>query len=127
MKRGRQAEGFTADVASLIGRTCAVAASRRVCRYYEANNGVKPGCLLVYRDGVSDSELDRVRVDEVSSIIEVSSTHAASGTVPVVQTTCKQTCLHQQCSVLGAGDNVRVDEVSFFIGVRSLESRAVQL
>lgn len=41
------------------------------CRYYSANNGVKPGCLLVYRDGVSDSELDRVRVDEVTAIIEV--------------------------------------------------------
>jgi hypothetical protein len=32
---------------------------------------VKPGCLLVYRDGVSDSELDRVRMDEVASILEV--------------------------------------------------------
>lgn len=41
------------------------------CRYYSANNGVKPGCLLVYRDGVSDSELERVRVDEVTAIIEV--------------------------------------------------------
>lgn len=49
--------------------TCS--AFMHVCRYYQAN-GVKPGCLLVYRDGVSDSELDRVRVDEVASIIEVS-------------------------------------------------------
>jgi hypothetical protein len=42
-----------------------------MCRYYSANNGVKPGCLLVYRDGVSDSELERVRVDEVAAITEV--------------------------------------------------------
>lgn len=42
-----------------------------VCRYYHANNGRRPGCLLVYRDGVSDSELERVRCDEVASIIQV--------------------------------------------------------
>lgn len=41
------------------------------CRYYTANNGQQPGCLLVYRDGVSDSELQRVRQDEVRAVIEV--------------------------------------------------------
>jgi hypothetical protein len=34
--------------------------------------GQAPGCLIVYRDGVSDSELERVRVDEVGAIIRVS-------------------------------------------------------
>lgn len=33
--------------------------------------GQAPGCLIVYRDGVSDSELERVRVDEVGAIIRV--------------------------------------------------------
>jgi hypothetical protein len=42
----------------------------RECRYRTAM-GQAPGCLIVYRDGVSDSELERVRVDEVGAIIRV--------------------------------------------------------
>jgi hypothetical protein len=41
------------------------------CRYYKVNNGQQPGVLLVYRDGVSDGELARVRLDEVTALIQV--------------------------------------------------------
>jgi hypothetical protein len=41
-------------------------------RYYKVNNGQRPGVLLVYRDGVSDGELARVRLDEVTALIQVS-------------------------------------------------------
>lgn len=41
------------------------------CRYYKVNSGQRPGVLLVYRDGVSDGELARVRLDEVTALIQV--------------------------------------------------------
>lgn len=56
--------------------------SHLFCRYYEANNGQKPQCLLVYRDGVSDSELIGVRVAEVSAIIEVRTVSQAHPCLP---------------------------------------------
>lgn len=43
------------------------------------HTGCKPGCLIVYRDGVSDAELDIVRRLELAAIAQVGVCHVAAG------------------------------------------------
>lgn len=47
------------------------AAVQELLKQHQSCSGHKPGCLVVYRDGVSDGELERVRRTEVMAILEV--------------------------------------------------------
>lgn len=42
----------------------------KAARAYESENGVKPKCMVIYRDGISDGEVPKVIKDEVDNIKE---------------------------------------------------------